>query len=59
MRHILIFVIAMALISCGETWRGVKKDSEVIGKSISEAGSELGEKIKEVFDGDENTEGEK
>lgn len=59
MRTIIMFVVVMALVSCGETWRGVKKDSSAIGKSIGEAGTELGEKIKEVFDGDEKTEGEK
>lgn len=56
---IIVFFLAMALVSCGETWRGVKKDTKSIAKSIGKAGVELGEKIDETLTDDEKTEKEK
>ena len=60
MRKIIIIpMLSVSLMACAETWQGVKKDSEVIDKSISEAGAELGKKIEEVFSSDDEKEGEK
>ena len=56
---IIILILSVSLMACAETWQGVKKDSEVIGKSINEAGAEVGKKIEEVFSSDDEKEGEK
>jgi len=57
MRQIfIVFFVAIALVSCGETWRGVKKDTGSIAKSIGKAGTELGEKIDKTLSDDEKTE---
>ena len=53
---IVVFFSMIALISCAETWQGVKKDSKEIGHSIGEAGTELGEAISDVFNGDKEAE---
>ena len=50
----IVFFMAIALVSCGETWRGVKKDTGSIAKSIGKAGTTLGKKIDKTLSSEED-----
>jgi len=55
---IIVCFSMMLLVSCAETWTGVKKDTKTITRSVGDAGNHLGKKIGEVFSGDNKKEGE-
>ena len=59
MRKIIIVLLAtVSLVACQETWKGVKKDSKTITRSVGDAGNHLGKQIGKALNGDKEKEGE-
>lgn len=48
-----VFMAAIALVACVETWEGVKKDTKTITRSVGDAGNELSKQIGEAISSDE------
>jgi len=55
---VVVLLAAVSLMACQETWKGVKKDTKTITKSIADAGNNLSKKIGDSLNSDEEKEGE-
>ena len=55
---ILLFLMAVALVACQETWKGVKKDTKTITRSVGDAGNHLGKTIGDAISGEKDKEAE-
>ena len=53
MRTMMIILAVASLTACQETWKGVKKDTKTITKSVGDAGNHLGKQIGKALNGDE------
>ncbi|MCW8924147.1 MAG: hypothetical protein OQK69_11040 [Gammaproteobacteria bacterium] len=51
---IIVLLTAVGLVACQETWKGVKKDSKTITRSMGDAGNHLGKKISGALSDDED-----
>lgn len=55
---IVVLFLAITLVSCAETWTGVKKDTKTITRSVGDATNELADKIGETLGDDKEKEAE-
>jgi len=56
---IVVFMMAISLLACAETWEGVKKDSKEITRSVGDASNEIADTIKESLADDNEKQDEK
>ena len=56
---IFVLLATVSLVACQETWKGVKKDSKTISRSVGDVGNHLGKTIGDALSDDKDKEDEK
>jgi predicted small secreted protein len=50
MKLFILVTSLMFLLSCSNTWEGIKKDSKDVGEAVGEAAEKAGKSIKEALE---------